>query len=305
MIIPIEIEMESGKFRHLYSKIKSYGIVPLLKIDDTNKAVQVAEALASGGLNIAGIIAENASELKHAFEAAKKISAAFPDMLLAVRGNISAEEEIKQAADSGVKFIIAHEPDEKITAPCEKNNIAVISDDFILISEDINADNIADYLSRDFIIACGVSFMAEEKYIIESDFENIKNLTSRSIKKMLGFDLSHVVVNCESDEQAEQYSSKIESIFGFEKNDVSSAFSNADILYFTKSKSYGRNGQIAISTNFLERAVFYLKETKKEFIDDSARFDANGKLISIYLDNIIGGFAIKLVRSNIAGESLF
>ena len=63
-----------------------------------------------------------------------------------------------------------------------------------------------------------------------------------------------------------------------------------------KVKSYGKNGQIAIGSNFIERAVFYLKETGKEFIDESARFNDDEELLSVYLDSIIGGFAIKLVR---------
>ena len=113
---------------------------------------------------------------------------------------------------------------------------------------------------------------------------------------MLGFDLAHVVINCENSEQAERDAGKIEAIFGFEKTDTGPSFSNADILHFTKQRSYGKNGQIAIRSNFIDRAVFYLKQAGRQFIEDSARYDDDGKLSSIYLDNIVGGFAIKLVR---------
>jgi 2-dehydro-3-deoxyphosphogluconate aldolase/(4S)-4-hydroxy-2-oxoglutarate aldolase len=112
---------------------------------------------------------------------------------------------------------------------------------------------------------------------------------------MLGFDLAHVVMNCENAEQAEQSASKIESIFGFEKNDAGTSISTAGIIHFMKSRSYGKNGQIAVSSNFIDRAVFHLKESGKQFIDESARFNNKGELTSIYLDSLIGGFALKLV----------
>jgi len=138
--------------------------------------------------------------------------------------------------------------------------------------------------------------MVKEEYIKNNEFEKIRELTENAVQKILGFDLAHVVINCENTEQAERDSGKIESIFGLKTRDAGASVTNADILHFMKSKSYGKNGQIAICSNFIDRAVFYLKEAKKEFIDESARFDGDGKLTSIYLDNIIGGFAIKLVR---------
>jgi 2-dehydro-3-deoxyphosphogluconate aldolase/(4S)-4-hydroxy-2-oxoglutarate aldolase len=115
---------------------------------------------------------------------------------------------------------------------------------------------------------------------------------------MLNFEFSHVVVNCENSEQAEQYSGKIESLFGMRKKDEGISVANAGALHFMKNKSYGRNGQIAVSTNFMDRAVFYLKKAKQDLIEESARYGKNGELVSIYLDTMIGGFAFKLVKKN-------
>jgi len=155
--------------------------------------------------------------------------------------------------------------------------------------------NLVDYLSQKSVMACGGVFMLEE-YIRGGEFDRIKDWATKAVYKMLGFELAHVVINCENAEQAERDATKIESMFGFEKTDAGASVSNAGILHFMKNKSYGKNGQIAIYSNFIERAVFYLKETGKDFIEESARFDDNDNLTSIYLDSIIGGFAIKLVR---------
>jgi len=137
----------------------------------------------------------------------------------------------------------------------------------------------------------------DEADIHGGHFDKIRDFAAGAVRQMLGFDLAHVVINCENSEQAERDSGKIESIFGFERTDAGATFSNAGILHFTKQKSYGKNGQIAIRSNCIERAIFYLRQNGRDFIEESARYDEEGRLTSIYLDNIIGGFAIKLVRS--------
>ena len=320
------------KFRDIYSKINNYGIIPVIKIEDAGKAVPLAEALAFGGLNIAEITFRT----ECAAEAIKKISAAFPDMLLAA-GTVLTVEQVKSAVDSGAQVIISPGFSENIVSYCMKNNLIVIpgcssagdieralsmgidvvkffpaeasggldmlkalsapySQVKFIPTGGITENNLVDYLSHKSVLACGGSFMVKEEYIRNSEFDKIRDLTTNTVQKMLGFDLAHVVINCENTEQAERDSSKIESIFGLKKTDAGASVTNADILHFMKSRSYGKNGQIAICSNFIERAVFYLKEAKKEFIDESARFDSDGKLIWIYLDNIVGGFAIKLVR---------
>jgi len=320
------------KFSEIYSKIENYGIVPVIKIEEADKAVPLAEALAAGGLNIA----EVTFRTECAAEAIKNISKNFPDMLIAA-GTVLTVEQAKTAVNSGATAIVAPGFSDKVVSYCVKNNILIIpgcssaSDieralDYgidvvkffpaetsggiemikalsapynkvkFIPTGGINGNNIVDYLSVKSVMACGGSFMVKEDYIRDGEFDKIRDLTAQAVQKMLGFNLSHVVINCESAEQAEHDAGKIESIFGFKKADAGVSVSNADILHFMKIKSYGRNGQIAVCTNFLDRAVFYLREAGKQFIDESSRFDANGKLTSIYLDNIIGGFALKLVR---------
>ena len=324
--------MSEEKFGDIYSKIKNYGIIPVIKIDDVEKSVKIAEALALGGMNIAEI----AFKRKYAAESTKKISAALPDMFI-IAGNVSDAEQAKSAVESGAKAVFSSESGDDAISYCLKNNIAVIPEctDAINIEKalesnldvvkfmpaeknggietiknlsekypqvkfipagGITEDNYLDYLLDKSVMACCGSFMIKEEYINAGDFEKIKESAAHAIQKMLGFDLAHLVINCDNAEQAERDSSKIESIFGLKKTDAGVSIANADILHFMKQRSYGKNGQMAICSNFIDRAVFYLKEAKKEFIDESARFDADGNLMSIYLDNIIGGFAFKLVR---------
>ena len=282
--------MAKEKPEKICARIKNYGIIPAIKTvkpEDSGKAVRIAEALVSSGLNIACII----STEENAAETIAEISAGFPDMLL-IAGNIMTEQQAKSASDSGAKAVMLRGPDENLKAYCAKNNIAVIPE--CPCADDI--ENLVSCLSDGSVAACAADFIVGEEYLNNGEFDKISEAAALAVQKMLGFDLAHVVINCENTEQADRDASKIESIFGLKKTDAGASISNADILHFMKSKSYGKNGQIAISSNFIDRAVFYLKEAGKEFIEESARFDGDGRLTSIFLDNIVGGFAFKLVR---------
>jgi len=309
-------------------------IIKIKEVEEAERATPVLAALAAGGLNIAEITLETDGPICAA-ESVRKILSAVPGMLLAAGNvsteeqvkaavysgaklimSLGFDEEIAAYCDkSNIMLIIECSAADEIAkalgagidvikySPAESNGgieaIRALSEQYpqvkFIAEGGINGDNILDYLSLKSVIACGGSYMIDDKSAQNGDYAKIKESTLRAVRKMLGFDLAHIVMNCESSEQAENYSSKIESIFGFEKTDAGNSITTAGILHFMKTKTYGKNGQIAISSNFVERAVFYLEQAGKYFINESARFNDAGDLTSIYLDSIIGGFAIKLV----------
>ena len=64
-----------------------------------------------------------------------------------------------------------------------------------------------------------------------------------------------------------------------------------------KEPYLGKNGHIAIRTNYIERAVNYLSTVLGvEFDETSAKRDAKGALKAIYMKEEIGGFAVHLVN---------
>ena len=87
---------------NIYKKLQDYGIIPVIKIEDENKAVPLAEALIKGGLNAAEITFRT----KCAGAAIRKISEALPDMLVAA-GTVLTGEQAQEAVDCGAKIIIS------------------------------------------------------------------------------------------------------------------------------------------------------------------------------------------------------
>lgn len=63
-----------------------------------------------------------------------------------------------------------------------------------------------------------------------------------------------------------------------------------------KTPYFGAKGHLAYKTNYIERAVAYLKAKGYTFNEESAKYDAKGKLKAIYVDGEVGGFAIHLLQ---------
>ena len=67
-------------------------------------------------------------------------------------------------------------------------------------------------------------------------------------------------------------------------------------LEVMKTPYLGKNGHIAVKTNYIERAVNYLSTVLGvEFNEESAKFKGD-KMTAIYLADEIGGFAVHLVQ---------
>ena len=93
--------------------IQSYGLVPVIKIEDPEKAVPLAKALCDGGLPVAEITFRT----KCAAEAISRITKEFPDMLVGA-GTVLTTEQVDQAVAAGSKFIVSPGFNPKIVKYC-------------------------------------------------------------------------------------------------------------------------------------------------------------------------------------------
>ena len=125
----------------------------------------------------------------------------------------------------------------------------------------------------------------------------IEQLTREAVQTMLGFELAHVGVNAENEEEALKAANRFAFLFGMPAKAGSSSVFAGTALEVMKSPYLGKNGHIAVRTNYIDRAVNYLSSVLGvEFNEDSAKRDAKGALKAIYLKEEIGGFAVHLVQ---------
>ena len=102
----------------MLKKISDIGIVPVIKINDVEKAVPLAKALIDGGLPIAEItFRTDAAE-----ESIRRVSEAFPEMLVGA-GTVLTIEQAERAKNAGAKFIVSPGFNPKVVSWCLENDI--------------------------------------------------------------------------------------------------------------------------------------------------------------------------------------
>ena len=213
-------------------QISDIGIVPVIAIDDAEKAVPLAKALVAGGLPVAEVTFRTA-----AGEAAiRAISREVPEMLVGA-GTVLTHDQLDRALDAGARFIVSpgFNPDmvrfglskgalmvpgtatpgemEQAMAlglevvkffPAEQNGgvakLKALAGPYKTLkwmpTGGVNAKNLADYLAFDQIVACGGTWMVKKDLIQQENWAEITRLSREAVRTMLGFSLDHVGINC-------------------------------------------------------------------------------------------------------------
>ena len=104
----------------LLNEISKIGIVPVVVLEDADKAVGVAKALQKGGINCAEVTFRTAA----AEESIKNIAHACPDMLLGA-GTVLSIEQVDRAAAAGAKFIVTPGYNPSVVDYCVSKEIPV------------------------------------------------------------------------------------------------------------------------------------------------------------------------------------
>ena len=105
----------------IFNEIKKYRIVPVIKIEDPENALPLADALIEGGLPVAEVtFRTDAAE-----EAIKKISEKRPDILLGA-GTVLTIENVEKAVNAGARFIVAPGFNPVIVDYCISKNIPMV-----------------------------------------------------------------------------------------------------------------------------------------------------------------------------------
>lgn len=313
-------------------KISNIGVVPVIAIDDANKAVDLAKALLNGGLPVAEVTFRTAAGQ----QAIENIAKCVPEVLVGA-GTVINVEQAKQAIERGAKFIVSPCFLDNVVDYCLENNVPVlpgISNATELAKAvnkglkyvkffpaetngglaaikalapvfptinfmptgGVNTKNFMDYLNYDRIFACGGSWMVKKDLINDEKWDEITSICKEVVNTMLGFSIKHIGINTADESEAENVAKKYSSLFNLEyKPGNSSIFAGKDIECL-KKPFLGKNGHICIGTNNVERAIYNLSKKGVEFIEETRSLDEKGNTKNIYIKDEIGGFAIHIMK---------
>lgn len=314
-------------------QISKIGIVPVVKIDRAEDALPLAKALCAGGLPCAEVTfrtdaaAEairimtenfpemcvgagtvlNAAQVDAAMEAGARfiVSPGFNprtvqyciDHKIPVTPGISSPSEIEQAIEMGLQVVKFFPAEQSGGLAKIKAMAAPYVNMKFMPTGGINAKNLTTYLDFNKIIACGGSWMVPGDLINTGEWDKIEELTREAVRIMLGFELAHVGINAENEAEAEKAAARFALIFGMQKKAGNSSVFAGTAVEVMKTPYLGKNGHIAVRTNYIDRAVNYLTTVLGvKFREESAKRDAQGNLKAIYLEEEIGGFAVHLVQ---------
>lgn len=312
-------------------RLENAGVVPVVVIDDADRAVPTAKAMVAGGIDVMEITFRTAA----APDAIRAVSQQCQEMLVGA-GTVITLAQCKQAVDCGAKFIVAPGFDEEVVRWCVEHQIPIVpgcttpseimaamklgikvlkffpasvygglsamkalsgpfSDIRFIPTGGINAQNLSEYIAAPFIHAVGGSWVCPKDSISADDFDRITVLCREARASVLGFEVAHVGINCKSKADSLAVCRQLNSAFGLPvKEGNSSNFASTGIEVMN-SNYLGENGHIAIRTNSIGAAIAHLEKCSFEVDPNTAKYKG-GKMIAIYLKQTFGGFAIHLLQ---------
>lgn len=306
------------------------GVVPLIVLEDPADAVPFARALVAGGMPVAEvtfrtaaareIIAAMAQEVPeilvgagtvHTVEQARvavEAGAKFivtpgfnPDVVRwcvankveVVPGTVSPAD-IEQAMFFGLttcKFFPAEAYGGVKTLKALAGPYANIR---FLPTGGVSRENMAEYLALPNVLAVGGSFMVPDTLVKAKKWDEITALCREIVLQILDFKLLHVGMNTKDAEESQAIANRLAGLFGLGVTETPTAYFAGSMFEVIKGNFKGSMGHIAIQTGDIARAYAYFKRCGVSFDPKTENRDAQGRLISIYFAEEIGGFACHL-----------
>ena len=205
-------------FEKMNEQLSSFGVVPVVVLNNAKDAEPLAGALVRGGL----AVAEVTFRTEAAEESIRIMSETYPEMLVGA-GTVLTTEQVDRAVKAGAKFIVSPGFDPEIVDYCIGKDIPVYpgtitpsevaqavkrgltvckffpAEQFGGVSTikalaapytmvkfmptgGVSLRNLRDYLSCDKIAACGGTWMVKGDMIKAGQFDEIEKITAEAAK---------------------------------------------------------------------------------------------------------------------------
>ncbi len=158
----------------------------------------------------------------------------------------------------------------------------------------ITLENIGEYIKQKNVLAVATDIMAPVSLIEAGDFSAITALTRSVINAMFGFKFIHMGINAENKEESAEWARLLEALFGFPANETAISYFSSKDIEIMSGGGRGKHGHVGVGTNCIYRAMDYFKDRGYEMNMNTARYDKEGDINFIYIDQDICGFAFHL-----------
>ncbi len=307
-------------------RIGNMGLVPVVVFDNANLAVPAAKALMDGGLDIMEITLRTEAGIP----AIKKVKEAYPYMLVGA-GTVLSVDKAKEAVAAGAEFIVAPGFNPDVVKWCIDNGIAItpgcvtpteieqalgfglttlkffpanvyggingckaLHGPYRMVkfipTGGINKNNLSDFADKPYIHAIGGGWLCKSSDINAQNFDAITKAAAESIDMLLGFELAHVGVAAD-----EYYYSRVKK--ALDKDIDFTVVQDGLSIDKAKLKEPEATGYVAVVTNNIKRAVYYLK--KRGYDIRYSTGEGEQRTVFIYLKDEAGELQACLLQKPI------
>ncbi len=307
-------------------RIAAIGIIPVVKINEAEKAAPLCRALLAGGLPLAEITFRT-----DAAEEAIRIAAREVPEVLVGAGTVTNTDQADRAMAAGAKFIVTPGFNPAVVRHCLEKGYPIFpgcptTSDIELAREmglrvvkffpaeamggvktiqavsapypemrfiptgGVSEKNLGQYTANKKVAAVGGSWMVPADALEQGDFAAIEALTRGAVRAMHGFCIHHVAFNCGSAEKAEETAKAFERLFGWPYIAGGGADHAGRFIETMKGEARGATGHIAVGVNDLGRARAYLEAMGVPFAE-------GGSASVAWLEEEVFGFALQLIEN--------
>lgn len=110
------------------------------------------------------------------------------------------------------------------------------------------------------------------------------------------YQLEHVGLHAMATEDAKELAEKLAEVFQLEVREGQKSYFAGQFFECMKAPYLGKYGHIAMRTSDLQAAKEELESKGLHFREDTAQYDAQGRLKNIYLQEEWGGFAFHIME---------
>ena len=310
-------------------KLRQIGVIPLAVFKDEKQAVPVANALSKARIDTLEVTLRTEKGVKaieeikkncpgflagagtvKAVQQAKEVKEAGADYIVTpaydetianwckendmpLLPGVTTPYEIQKAVSNGfttLKFFPAENYGGAKTLKALAGPFPEVS---FMPTGGINTENMGNYLANSNVSMVGGGWICSQALLEKADYEGITNKAKEALQKFLGYEVVHVGINTADTAEGESVAESIGNVFkmpvykGELSNFVGTGF---EVNNF---KGLGKYGHVAIDTNRIESAEYYLKKDNIEMNEES-RVMVDGKTKVVYLKDEFAGYAIHL-----------
>jgi 2-dehydro-3-deoxyphosphogluconate aldolase/(4S)-4-hydroxy-2-oxoglutarate aldolase len=313
---------------NILNKLRLYGIIPIITINDPGVVRPLAEALLKARLPVLEITFRTDA----AAEAIRIAAKEFPEMLIGA-GTVLTIENAKEAVSAGAKFILSPGFNPGVVDYCLENEITMLpginsptqielalekgldvlkffpseaSGGIKLIKAmaapfpgvrfvptgGINNSNLVSYMSCPCVLACGGSWVAKSSDIAAGRFDQVTRNAVETIRTMLGFRIKSIDIPGIRKEDITAVDQLFSGVFHLQPEKTEGGIRVAEVLGFLENKDLP--GTICLETIDLERAEFYIRDRGYRV----EKGDGNAGTGELFLSQRIGNYRLKITGKN-------